>query len=132
MVSRSSRLLLAFSAVLLAVGAVIHAAAFRHALAALAQSNLRPFFGNSSKALWWSDSTTLFTLALLCGLIAARPAVATRPVVILVAFIPAATAVLIYVFLGAFFAAHLLVASAAAIFIAGLLFPQGQNLRNPL
>jgi hypothetical protein len=123
MISRAPRFLLAFSSVLLVAGAAIHAAAFRHAAAAIAESNLRPFFGNSSKSLWLGDSATLAGVALLCGLIALRPSAATRPVVMLVAFIPAATAVLIYVFLGSFFAGHLLMISAAAILVAGLQFP---------
>jgi hypothetical protein len=127
MIARSPRFLLAFSAVLLLAGAVIHAAAFRHAAAAIAESNLRPFFGNSSKSLWLGDSATLFGVALLCGLISFRPAAATRPVVMLIAFIPAATAVLLYLFLGSFFAGHLLLISAAAIFFAGAQFPAAER-----
>jgi len=127
MINRSPRFLLAFSAVMLLAGAAIHAAAFRHAAAAIAESNLRPFFGNSSKSLWLGDSATLFGVALLCGLIAFRPTVATRPVVILIAFIPAATAVLLYIFLGSFFAGYLLMVSAAAIFFAGVQFPAAEH-----
>jgi hypothetical protein len=126
-IARTPRFLLAFSGVLLLAGAVIHAAAFTHAATAIAESNLRPFFGNSSKSLWLGDSTTLFGVALLCALIAARPSAATRPVVMLIAFIPAATAVLLYLFLGNFFAGHLLMVSAAAIFFAGAQFPAAER-----
>jgi hypothetical protein len=38
-----------------------------------------------------------------------------------IALIPAATAVLIYGFLGPFYAGHMLLAAAAAAFLAGLL-----------
>jgi len=123
MISRAPSFLLAVSAALQMVGAFVHAGAFKHASAAFAESNLRAFFGNSSKALWLGDSTTLFITALLCGLVALRPSAATKPVVMLLAFIPAATAILIYVFLGSFFAGHLLLVSGAAIFFAGLQFP---------
>jgi hypothetical protein len=117
------RLLLAFSSLLLAAGGVVHAVAFNRARAAFAASSLPPFFGNTSKALWLADSTTLWMVAAVFGLIAARPAAATGPVVMLVALIPAATAVLIYLFLGSFFAGHLLLAAAAMAFFAGLWLP---------
>jgi hypothetical protein len=117
------RLLLGFSSLILALGAFIHAAAFSRALAAIAKSNLPPFFGTSLKALWLADSTTSLILAATFGLIAARPSAATRSVVLLLALIPTATAVLIYTFLGGFFAGHFLVVPAAAAFVAGLRLP---------
>jgi hypothetical protein len=86
---------------------------------AITGSNLPRFFANSSKALWLADSTTMLSLAALFGLIAARPLVATRAVVMLLALIPAATGVLIYVFLGSFFAGHILMATAVMVFLAG-------------
>jgi len=116
---RLPRLLLGFSSLVLALGALVHAAAFAKALAAVGRSNLAPFFGTCLKALWLADSTTCLILAATFGLIAARPAAATRPLVLLLALIPTATAVLIYTFLGAFFAGHFLLVPAAAAFIAG-------------
>lgn len=110
MVTLTPRLLLAVSSMLAAAGAVIHAAPFNRALSAIRVANLKPFYANSFKALWLGDSTTLFTVAVLFALFAARPSVATKPVVLLVALIPGAVAVLIYVFLGNFFAGHLLMA----------------------
>lgn len=123
MVTRTPRFLLAASSLLAAVGGAAHAAPFNHALAAIAAANLRPFYSNSFKALWLGDSTTLFILAAVFALTAARPSVATRHVVLLLALIPAAVAVLIYTFLGGFFAGHLLLTIAALAFIAGLRFP---------
>lgn len=123
MVSRAPRFLLVFSSLLSAVGGVLHADAFHRTLAAVATSNLTPFFGNSLKMLWLGDSSTLFLLASVFGFIAARPSTATRPVVVLIALLPAATAVLIYIFLGSFFAGHILLGIATAAFFAGLQFP---------
>lgn len=130
MVKRIPRLLLAFSSLLAAAGAAIHAAPFDRALAAISAANLRPFYGNSFKALWLGDSTTLFIFAAISALIAARPSAATRPVVLLLALIPGAVAVLIYIFLGGFFAGHVLLAIAASAFVAGIQFPApGSKMR---
>jgi len=123
MVTRTPRFLLAFSSLLSAVGGTIHAAAFRKALAAIDASNLPHFYAASSKGLWLADSATLFILGAIFGMIAARPTMAARPAVVLVALIPAATAILLYTFLGNFLAGHLLLAIAALTFLAGLQFP---------
>ncbi len=120
---RAPRFLLAFSSLLLAVGGALHAAPFGRTQALITASNLTPFLANSYKALWLGDSANMFLLSALFGLIAARPSAAARPVVLLLALIPAATAVLIYVFLGGFFAGHILLATAAVAFFAGLQFP---------
>ena len=123
MFARTPRLLLAFSSSLAAAGAVIHAVPFNRAVAAIAAANLRPFYGNTFKALWLGDSTTLFIVAVAFALMAARPTAVTRPVVLLLALIPGAVAILIYVFLGRFFAGHMLLAISALAFVAGLQFP---------
>jgi len=101
----------------------MHAAAFPKAQVAIDGTNLPHFYAGSSKALWLADSATLFILAVIFGLIAARPSVASRPLVILVALIPAATAILIYTFLGGFIAGHILVAIAILALLAGTQFP---------
>jgi hypothetical protein len=123
MLARTPRFLLAFSSLLSAAGGALHAAAFGKALPAISASNLPRVYGGSSKALWLADSAVLFIVAAVFGLIAIRPSTATRPIVMLVALIPAATAVLIYTFLGNFFAGHILVAIAALALFAGLQFP---------
>jgi len=123
MVTRTPRFLLALASLLSAVGGALHAAAFRKALTAIAASNLPRFYGGSSKGLWLADSATLFILAAVFGLIAARPSSATKQVVVLVALIPAATAVLLYTFLGNFFAGHLLLAIAALAFFGAMQLP---------
>lgn len=123
MVTRTPRFLLGLSSIISALGGAMHAAAFRKAVVAIDVSNLARFYGGSSKGLWLADSATLFILAAIFGLIAVRPFVATRPLVILVALIPAATAILIYNFLGSFIAGHILLAIAALAFVAGTRFP---------
>jgi hypothetical protein len=124
---RAPRVLLAFSALLAAMGAALHASAYKKAAAAVDASNLAPFFGKSLKGLWLGDSATLILVAMIFAFIAARPTSATRPVVMLVALIPAATAVLLYVFLGNFFAGHLLLLIAALGFVAGMQFPASRD-----
>ncbi len=123
MKSTPFRLLLGGSSLILALGGPAHASAFNKAAVLLAAANLPPFYAGSFKALWLADSSTLLTLAVTFALIAVRPAAASRPVVLLLALIPAATAGLVYCFVGSFLAAHLLMAAALAAFAAGLLFP---------
>lgn len=123
MLKSTPRFFLAFSSVLSTVGGAIHAAAFGKALPVISASNLPRLYDGSSKALWLEDSAVLFILALIFGLIAIRPSTATRPLVMLVALIPAVTAVLIYTFLGNFFAGHILLAIALPALFAGLQFP---------
>ncbi len=116
------RWLLASAAALLLLGAVMHTSAFARTRAAVAASNLAAFFGQSLKALWLIDSMTLLTLAVVFGLVAARPTLASGAVVALLALVPAATTMLLYSFIGGgFFPAHLLLLAAALAFVAGLL-----------
>src|SRR5262245_11390041 len=113
---RNPRLLLAMASLLSAAGGSIHAATFRKCQIVITASDLPRFYGGSSKGLWLADSATLLILAAIFGLVAARPSAATRQLVMLVALIPAATAVMLYTFLGGFFAGHLLLVIAALAF----------------
>ena len=116
-----SRLLLAASSAILLFGGAVHTLAFKKAVAAVAASNLAPFFGKALKALWLIDSTMLITTALIFGLVAVRPAMVSRVFVVLVSLSPALTAILLYSFIGAIMPAHLLViASALAVSAAFL------------
>ena len=111
------RLLLGSSAAILVLGAFMHSTAFGRVQAAVATSNLEPFFGASLKALWLIDSVTLVALAIIFGLAAARPGAVSRAVLFILACIPGATALFLYRFLGPFIPAHMLLVSAvAAIF----------------
>jgi hypothetical protein len=122
--SRIPRLLLATAAAIFAFGGAMHAAAYTaKALPSIGSSNLPPFLGAEIKVLWLADSTTLIALALVLGFIAAKPTSATKAVVMLLAVVPAATTALLYIFLGPFYAGHLLLAASAMVFVAGLIMP---------
>ena len=120
MTSRTSRILFALASLLSTFGGALHASAFTRAGLATAASNLPAFYKGSLLGLWLSDSATLFILALLFGLIAARPTSATRPTALLVALIPAVTAAMLYTFLGIFIAEYLLLLIAALAFTGAL------------
>jgi hypothetical protein len=121
MTNQLSRSLLATSAAVLAFAGLLHASAFNKAAAAVASSNLPVLYANVLKAFWLMNSATLILLAVTFGLIAIRPHVATGAVIVLLALIPAAIAVLLYMFIGMFIPAHMLLAAAAMAFFGGLL-----------
>jgi hypothetical protein len=123
------RALLGLSVLILAVAGVMHAMAYGKTVAVVAASNLPVFFGNALKLFWLGDSATLLILAILFAAIAIRPKSASGSLVVLLSLLPASTAVLLYAFLGMFFAAHILLAVAVLVFIAGLQFPKsGEQL----
>lgn len=102
----------------------MHAAAFAKLQSIIAASQLPAFAAGSFRGLWLGDAATLLLTAALFFSAAVRPASATRGMVVLVALIPAATAVLIYTFLGAFFAGHLLLLIAILGVLGGATLPQ--------
>ena len=114
------RILLALTAVILALGGAMHAAAFKKMLSAVEASNLQPFYANSLKGLWLIDAATLLIFAIIFALIAAQPTYASKYVIVLLALGPAATALLLYRFIGNFLPAHMLLAAAALAIIAAL------------
>ncbi|HZR06567.1 MAG TPA: hypothetical protein VFA61_12135 [Candidatus Udaeobacter sp.] len=91
--------------------------------AAVANSDLIPFAAKSLKILWLEDSVVLLVLTIVFGVIAALPSAATRWVILLLALIPAATAALVYYFVGSFIAGHLLLTAAVAAILGGLQYP---------
>ena len=116
-----NRLLLAFSSLILALGGLAHARAFRGAVAAISNAHLASsIYGKDFQTLWLADSTTLLAVAALFAMIAVRPSIATRTLVFVIALIPAATAILIYVFVGNFYAGHLRRGAAIAALVAAL------------
>lgn len=120
MVKPFPRVLLAISAALLFLGGLLHAVAFKSASAVLSGASMPTFYSGSFKALWLIDSATLISLACLLAFIVVRPRVVTQWVLVLLALITAATAVLIYTFVGPFFPAHMFSAAAVAVVVAGL------------
>jgi len=110
-----TRALLLLPAALLALGGAMHLSAFRKAADAAAASNLPAFFGNSLKALWVMDSCGMFVLSAVCLTLAAQPQAASRTIVALLSLVPLSTAALLYVFIGNFFAAHMLTVAGVSL-----------------
>ena len=115
-----SRILFGLSSLILAIGGLMHAKAFGNTVGAIAASDLPPFYGNSLKALWLIDSATLLVLSVIFGVLTARPVLIGRPLIVLLALIPAATAFCLYKFLGAFLPAHMLATAAVAAILGTL------------
>jgi hypothetical protein len=116
-----ARLLLALAALTLAAGGTAHAIAFRGAVRAVDGSALPAFFAGAFKGLWLSDSATLFAQALTFALIVARPGLAARPLILILALAPLASAAMIYMTMGRFFAGHLLLLASVAALLGGAL-----------
>jgi hypothetical protein len=114
-----ARLLVGAASALLAFGGVMHALAFP--LADEAAASLPAFFAGSLRLLWLADSAVMLTLAMAFALSALRAGAASRLMIAVLSVIPLATAALVYVFLGAFFAGHLLAASGALALLGSLL-----------
>jgi hypothetical protein len=70
----------------------------------------------------------LMGLAVVFGLVAARPRWAARPMILCLSWIPAATTALLYFFLGPFYAAHTLLAATLMVIAAALVLPAERDL----
>ena len=122
-----SRLLFGFAAAIFMLGAAAHAKAFFGSASRIIDgSAARVFFAGELKVLWLADSATLMGLAVVFGLMAAKPRWAASPL-ICVSWIPAATTVLLYYFLGPFYAAHMLLVATLMIIVAALLLPSNRT-----
>ena len=86
----------------------------------------RLFLGVSAALLLFGGAvhTMLITLAIVFGLIAVRPVMASSVVVALLMLMPAIVAILLYCFIGAIMPAHLLVVVAVLGFAAAVLRPE--------
>jgi hypothetical protein len=122
------RILLAFSAILLAVGAWIHTAGFDRMSAGVAKSDLNPFLGRGFKVLWFQDSTIAIVLAIVFAVVAIRPAAASKPLIVLLAIVPVITAALTYYFIGNFFGGHIFLVAGVAAILGRLLYPATKRL----
>jgi hypothetical protein len=114
------RILLAFSAIVLAIGAWIHTSAFGRVSGAIAKSDLADFFGKGFKVLWLQDSALQLIFAILFAVLAIRPAAAPRWVVIMLALLLLTTVALVYYFIGNFIAGHLFLVAAVAAILGAL------------
>ena len=119
-----ARSLLAAAAFVLIGSALLHASAYGRVDAGIAASGLTPLLGNAYRALWMADSTTAAAVGILAALLAARPGLARPPFVFVLALIPAATAVFVYHFLGAFPPGHLMITATVLMVIAAALPPR--------
>lgn len=130
MIGRTPRTLLIVAAAILVVGATLHAAAFLKASAVVDASDLPLFYRASSKVLWLADSAAQLILAAILSLLVTRPQMGGRPLLILLALFPISSAILLYAFVGNFFAGHLMVAIAGLIVTATLLQAPGIPRQN--
>jgi hypothetical protein len=117
------RILLAVAALIQAGGGVVHALAFAKAETVLDNTNAPAFYVNSFKALWLGDSATLIAGSCILVCIIARPTLASRWVVGLLALFPVTTALLVYNFVGSFLPAHALAVAALLIMLAAYFHP---------
>jgi hypothetical protein len=115
------RILLALSAVLLALGAHFHTSAFGKTSAAVAESNLPVFLGNGLKVLWLQDSVITNVLAIIFAIVAIKPTSAPKWMVIVLGLVPVATACLVYYFIGNFYGGHVFLTAGIAALLGGLL-----------
>jgi hypothetical protein len=121
MLSSLARSLLAVAAFILIGGALLHASAYGKVTAGIEASALSSALGNAFRALWMADSTTTAAVGLLAVLFVARPALASPPVVLLLALVPAFTGVFAYRFLGPSLPGHLMALTTVLMVVAVLL-----------
>jgi hypothetical protein len=116
-----SRILLALSATLLAVGAHFHTSAFNKTASAVAESNLPAFLGNGMKVLWLQDSVVTNVLAIIFAIVAVKPTAAPKWIIVVLALVPIITAGLVYHFIGNFFGGHIFLTAGIAAILGTLL-----------
>lgn len=121
------RILLAFSAIVLAIGAWIHTSAFNKVSAAVARSDLIPFIGKGLKVLWLQDSTIAIVLAIVFAVVAIRPNAASKSIIVLLALVPVITAALTYYFIGNFVGGHIFLVAGVAAILGRLLYPAAKQ-----
>jgi hypothetical protein len=113
------RIFLALAALLMAIGGYMHAAAFFAKISSqISNVRMTPFLENAFKALWLIDSSTMFCMAVIFGWLAWKPSAATRAVIMMLGLVPLGTGLLLYIYLGNFFAAHMMMATTFCAWIA--------------
>jgi len=122
------RILLAFSAIVLAIGAWIHTTGFDRMSAGVAKSDLNPFLSKGFKVLWLQDSTIAIVLSIVFAFVAIRPAAASQPLIFLLALVPVITATLTYYFIGNFFGGHIFLVAGIAAILGAVLYPATKRL----
>jgi hypothetical protein len=115
-----SRILFAFSAIILAFGAYVHTSAFGKVSAAVAKSDLPDFFGKGLKVLWLQDSALQIIFAIVFAVLAIRPSAGPKWIVMMLALLLLTTVASVYYFIGNFIAGHLFLAAAVAAILGAL------------
>ena len=122
--------MLAIASLLMAVGGYMHAAAFFAKISTqISAARLSPFLEDAFKGLWLIDSSTMFCLAVIFGWLAFRPHSAGRAVVAMLGLLPLGTGLLLYIFLGNFFAAHIMMVTTASAWTAAATLPRMQSIQ---
>jgi hypothetical protein len=119
----ASKWLLILSAIVLAAGGSLHALAYAKASEAADHSTLPPFFQSALKGLWLSDSLSSLSLAVALAGIAAYPRLAAKPLVLVLALTPVASAAALFSTMGNFFAGYLMLIAAASALLGATLRP---------
>jgi hypothetical protein len=127
-----SRLLLGLAALVMLVGGAFHGLVFPRAVAMINASNLSGHGAAIYKGLWLNDAAVVMLIGLIYLVLASRPALATKAVLILLAALPLAGALSIYSTVGNFLPGHLLLASAIMAGAAALVPATEKNRRGGL
>src|SRR5271167_1568423 len=127
-----SRGLMLFSAFCLLAGGIAHSMACAKAASIAAQAHLRVPYAAMFEGLWINASTTSFAMAIVFTFVAAFPSVAARPLVILLALLPFASAGAIYATMGNFLPGHVLLAAGIAALAAGIFHFDGPGKTSAL
>lgn len=125
---RPSRMLLFAAATILAVGGALHALSFfTKAQTIIDRAQVSPFFAAELKVLWLADSATLLSVAIVFAFVASISRNVSGAFILAVGPVPGATTILLYIYLGTFFAAHMLAAATVLIIAASLFRISGQR-----
>jgi hypothetical protein len=123
------RFLLAFAALCLAAGGVVHTMAFPKAATVADHSTLPTSFSAAFKALWLFDSINSVVFALVFGSIAAFPGLASGSLVMLLACAPLAVAVAVFATMGNFVPGYVMLVAGTAALIGGALIRRASGGR---
>ena len=114
-----------------AAGGVLHAVAyFSKAHLAIESAGVKQSFGNELKVLWLADSTPPGQSGSGVGTCVASARL-WEQVALLLLIVPGAITILLYAFLGPFYAARLLLIGSSIVVIAALLLKDRPSLDAP-
>jgi hypothetical protein len=118
---RPGRLLLGLAALILLAGGAFHGLMYPKAVAMISASNLPARGAVIYKALWLNDAEVVMLIGLIYGVLAWRPAIATRLMLALLSALPLAGALTLYSTVGNFLPGHLLLTASILAALAVLL-----------